>query len=167
MGGILGNQIITIKNYTLQHVIDSMNFLLDKASHSPEVRQHAIQITGYSEDKIYPIYSWVKKNLRYVSDPQGIKGSIELFISPVKMVEWYNKGISLGGDCDDHALLLTGLYKSIGLKSNIVIVDVEGKGYDHAYSQVWSDKLNMFIAVDTVSKYPLGWEISNYGKIVI
>jgi len=159
--------LIRIKNYTIQDITDSITFLLDRAAHSPEVRQHAIQITYDKQDKIGAVHDWIKQNVSYVPDPIQSEGEIELFISPIKQVKDYAQGLRPSGDCDDMALLATALYRAIGIRANVIIIDSVGNGLDHAFCQVWSDKLNQFVNSDPSGEYPPGWEISYHNKIVI
>ena len=145
--------IKVIQNYSLGDVKDSIRYLLDKASQSPEVREHAINITLSSQDKLSAIYDWVRNTVSYTPDPIDI----ELFTSPVKMVKDYNNGISLVEDCDGIALLSTALCRAIGIRANVVLVDIDGSGLSHAYCEAWSDKFEGWIAIDPSSEYPLGW----------
>lgn len=160
--------LVRIKNYTVSDIEDSIKFLLDRAAQSPEVRQHAIQITHDKQDKISAVYDWIKQSISYIPDPMGAEGEeIELFISPVRLVKDYNLGLKSGGDCDDHAILATSLYRAIGIRSNVVIIDSAGNGLDHAFSEVWSDKIQDWISVDTTSTYPIGWSFPYKDKIVV
>lgn len=147
---------------------DSINYLLDKSSQSEEVRNLAISITRYSPDPIASIYDFVRNNVQYTPDPVKNAEQIELFISPVRMVKDYYKGKPLAGDCDDMALLTTALCRSIGIRSNVIILDTEGNGFDHAVAQVYSEKLGKYIMIDaSTDEVPLGWEIKYYSKVVI
>ncbi len=160
--------LIRIKNYGLNDIINGIKFLLDRAAHSPEVRQFAIQITYDKQDKISAVYDFVKTHVSYVPDPILSGGDeIELFTSPVKMVRDYSQGMILAEDCDGIAIFITSLYQAIGIRANVVIIDSIGNGLDHAYCQVWSDRLNQFVNCDPSSSYPLGWEISYKEKIIV
>ena len=154
-----------ITNYTLEDVQNGIQYLLDKASSSPEVRMLAIEIVADKQDRIAAIYDFVRTTVKYVPDPVA-DGGIELFISPVRMVKDYRVGMVLGGDCDDMALLTTALCRSIGIQSNVVLIDSVGKGFDHAYCQAHSDKLGM-INVDSSAPVPLGWAIQYQQKVVV
>ena len=160
--------LIRIQNYSISDLENGIKFLLDRAAHSPEVRQHAVTITYDKEDKISAIYDWIKSSVSYIPDPIGTGGEeTELFISPIKQVKDYQQGLRPSGDCDDHALLSCSLFRSIGIKSNVIIIDSIGNGLDHAYSQTYSDKLGKFVSVDTTSDYPLGWELPYKEKIIV
>ena len=160
--------LIRIKNYSVDDIENSIRFLLDRASNSSEVRQHAVNITHDQPDKIAEIFDWIKQNVSYVPDPIGTGGEeIELFISPVKQVKDYQQGLRPAGDCDDLALLATSLYRAIGIRANVIIIDSVGNGFDHAYCRVWSDKLNDWINCDPSGDYPLGWVYSYTRKITV
>ena len=141
----------------------SINYLLDKAAHDEQLRQLAVQITS-NKEPISAVYDWVKENVQYVPDPVGN----ELFISPVRMVQDYHDGNPLAGDCDDQALLITALCRSIGIESNVVLLDTGGGGLDHAVSQAYSEKLGKYVLVDaSTNEVPLGWEESYFQKVVV
>ncbi len=159
--------ITVIKNYTMQDIKNGILLLLDLSSKSELVRNHAFTITEGIDNKIPAVYSWVKENLQYVKDPETTEVSTELFISPVKQIEWYREGKQIYGDCDDHALLSTALYRALNMRSRILLIDSGGKGIDHAYCEVWSEVFQRFISVDTTAKYPLGWTVKNNGIVVI
>ena len=156
-----------IQNYTLQDIKDSMSYLLDKSSHSEEVRQLALKVIADKSDPIAAIYDFVKSTVSYVPDPVMGGDEIELFTSPVKMVRDYNQGLPLAEDCDGMALLATGLYRAIGIRANVIIIDSIGQGFAHAYCLVWSEKLGRFVSVDPSSDYPLGWELTYKEAIVV
>lgn len=153
-----------IRNYTLSDIKTSIKYLLNKASESEEVRKLAVEVTDSKPDPIAAIYDFIKNSVRYVPDPTN---NTELFISPVKMVRDYNQKIPIGGDCDDMALLAVALYRSIGIKSNVVILDTRGQGLDHAVAQAYSDIAKRYITVDSASQYPLGWEEKYFNKVEV
>ncbi len=158
--------ITVIQNYDIDDIVSSIKYLLDKSSKCGEVRQLAVQITYAQQDKIAGIYDWIKSSVSYVPD-LVTNGDIELFTSPVRLVKDYNQGIAIGEDCDGMAILATSLYRAIGIKSNVVIIDSVGNGLDHAYCQAWCDKLEQFISVDPSSNNPLGWELVYKEKVII
>jgi len=160
--------IHVIKNYGVPEIKQSILYLLDKAAKSYEVRQHALEITADHQDKIGAVYDWVKRTISYVPDPIGANGNeIELFISPVRMVDDFNRGLKPGGDCDDHALLSTALYRALGIQSNVVLMNSTGMGLDHAYCKVYSEILGRWITADTTGNVPLGWEYPSTQEITV
>jgi len=156
--------ITKITNYTVSDLESSIRYLLDKAADSQEVRTHALSIVSTTDDKIAAIYDWVKQNFPYVNDPTFA----EMFTSPVKVIRDYAAGIPIGGDCDDMAILMTALYRSVGIQSRVVLIDQTGNGLDHAYCEVWSDKLSCWVNADpSSSNIPLGWMVSYHTKITV
>lgn len=155
-------EMIRIQNYGLGDIKKGIRYLLDKAAESPDVRQLAIEVTQDKEDQIAAIYDWIKDNVKYIPDPD----QIELFISPVRMVNEYRKGMLLGGDCDDMAILAAALYRSIGIPANVILIDSTGGGLNHAFCQVRSNKLG-WTNCDPSAPLPIGWEVQYYEKIVV
>lgn len=155
--------IKVIKNYNFRDIKEGILHQLRIAAHSDEVRTHAIQITADQQDKIAAIFDWIKQHVEYVHDPVNI----ELFVSPRKLIEEYNKGNHIAEDCDGQAMLATSLYRSIGIDSHVLLVDSIGTGIDHAISKVWSDKLQRWIHVDTTTDYPLGWILNYYEGVTV
>ena len=158
--------ITIIKDHNIVDVKNSIKYLLDEASKSEKVRELAVEIVSSNPDHIAAIHSWVKANVQYVLDPVA-DGEIELLTSPVRMANNYFEGKPLVGDCDCMSLLTTSLYRAVGIKSNFVMIDTKGKGFDHAVTQAYSYKLEEWVTVDTASEYPLGWEVTCYEKIII
>ena len=143
--------------------------MLNEASASPKVRQLALEITGSHDthNSIGSIYTWVKDNVRYIPDPMGSEGEIELFISPIRMTNDYYQGKALGGDCDDIALMTASLSQSIGIPSKIILIDTAGEGIDHAVAELWSEKLATWVMCDPSSKFPPGWQEKYYQRIEV
>ena len=155
--------IKVVQNYTINDIKDGIRYLLEKASYEPGVREFALQLSGAEPDMISPIYGWIRQNVNYVSDPIDV----ELFTSPIRMISDYQDGKLLAEDCDGMAMLATALYRSLGIESNVVLLDTGGGGIDHAISQVKSDQLG-WINVDVSDKtHPLGWEIPYYSRLIV
>jgi len=158
-----------IHDYDINTIKDGLKYLLKKASNSEQLRELAIQITYTEQDSIATIYDWVKNNMKYVPDPV-LAGDeeAELFISPVRMIKDYHLGKPLAGDCDDMALLAVAFCRSIGIKSNVVILDTVGEGYDHAIARAYSEKLEKWVILDpSTSEIPLGWEEKYVSKVIV
>ena len=160
--------IIQKNKISVQDIRHYMNYLLDKSAQDESVRALAINITSGKSDNISAVFDWVKTNIKYVPDAT-IAGSLgssaedpELFISPIRMVRDYNEGKPLSGDCDDQSLMCVALYRALGMRANGVLLDRQGKGFDHAVCEVESPTLGM-ITVDTTGNTPLGWE-ENYNQ---
>jgi len=77
--------------------------------------------------KIAAIALWVADNINYVSDPRGFD-----YIQPPS--ETLRIG---GGDCEDFAVLLASMYRSVGLDAAVGLIDTDGDGkIDHATALV-------------------------------
>jgi len=78
--------------------------------------------------EVFAIGHWVSTNLRYVNDPYGLE-----HIAPP------NETLRVGaGDCDDFAVLLAVLYRSIGLNATVGLIDTDGDGkVDHVTALVY------------------------------
>jgi transglutaminase-like putative cysteine protease len=159
--------IIRKKHISIEDIRTSMQYLLEKSSQDENIRALTTNIVALNTEKIPAVFDWVKKNIKYTPDPVDANGqTIELFISPSRMVNNFNQGQSLSGDCDDMALTLTAMYRSIGTPANVVILDTKGQGYDHAVCTVNTEKMN-WIYADPTGNAPLGWEISFFQKYII
>ena len=81
--------------------------------------------------KVHAISSWVNANIKYLSDPWGL----EYVSSPTEVIE-------VGaGDCEDYAVLLATLYRSVGLKAAVGLVDTDGDEYaEHAATLVYLER---------------------------
>lgn len=149
----------TIKNYSLGDVKREMSRMLAEGGVNPEVRQFALEIASQG-NQIEAVFDYVKANVKYQPDPYGA----EFITSPLKMVEACRAG-NAAEDCDGIALFIAGLLRSLGYNSRILLIDVGGKGLDHAVAQVYS-KVE-WINLDAASSFPLGWEEKYFSKVVI
>jgi hypothetical protein len=79
--------------------------------------------------KVFAIGHWVSMNIRYISDPL-IEGE---YIAPP------NETLRVGtGDCDDYAVLLATLYRSVGLDAVVGLIDTDDDNkVDHATALVY------------------------------
>jgi len=144
--------ITIIKNYDLSDVKRSMKQFIDQGASDETVHSIALMATAGSTDHIAAIYDWMKNNSEYVADPV----ESELLIAPKRLAEHFYNGEKIHGDCDDLAMFATSLYKSVGLQSKVAIIDLDGKGFNHAICLVKGK--SDWIPVDLASKYPLGWQ---------
>lgn len=154
------------KEYTLRDgekgSLDTVSLMIKIAreqSQLKEIRDFAIDIVNQyntaSHDHLHEsasIGDFVKKNVRYLKDIQGV----ELLHEPLLMIADIKRGISRG-DCDDMALLTATLLLSIGIKPYFKIVRwKEQKGnYNHIYVMVYErDGQNKpeWLALDCILK---------------
>jgi hypothetical protein len=110
----------------LDTVLDEMKRLVKEYKGNPDIRNKAVGITsGIKKDSrtglpnrrdyhaiATAIYAWMKKNIEYVRDPDGI----EWLQTPLKTLE-------IGyGDCDDQSILAGALLSSIGVPTRFKVV---------------------------------------------
>lgn len=150
-----------ITEASLGDVKRELSRMLAEAAQDMDVRNFALSITpSYEEDQISAVHRFVKSNISYQPD---LKGS-ELFIAPRRMIEMIQMpGLMPAGDCDDIALFCASLYRVLGYESRIVLLDIEGDGFDHAVCEVKSLKLKEWVMVDPTVSDPIGW-IRPYNK---
>jgi len=79
--------------------------------------------------KVFAIGHWVSTNIRYISDPL----TENEYIAPP------NETLRVGaGDCEDYAVLLATLYRSVGLDAVVGLIDTNGDNkVDHATALVY------------------------------
>jgi hypothetical protein len=133
----------------------------------PKIRKLALNIMNFYnvpsmhyKDEALAIGDYVKQNVRYVRDPEGI----EYLQDPIDLVDQIIKG-EAQGDCDDMALLVATLLLSIGHSPSFRAVRY-GSGYDY-YNHIYAldyDKNRggpvMRIVLDAILKYaPIGTEV--------
>jgi len=116
--------------YTDNEVLKEMYSFVLKAIENPAFIEIARLITKdifiHDANKIArEIYKFVKDNIRYTLDPEGI----ELLQSPLKTLE------CMCGDCDDHSILNAALNMAVGNKIRFVIVGRDSV-YEHVYIEV-------------------------------
>jgi hypothetical protein len=120
-------------------------------------------------DEARAIGDFVKQNIRYIKDPDGI----EMLRCPMMMInEIRTKGASLG-DCDDMALLVCTLLLSIGIRPQLKVVKYseQSKSFNHIYVIV--EESNHFsrpeqLVIDAIIKHePIGYEVPHsLGKLI-
>lgn len=155
--------MMTLIPDTLDNVTASIQYLLDKSAKDEAVRVLAISIVTNEPSPISAIHTWVRKNVRYTDDPTDM----ELFTSPAKLVSDFNNKLPIAEDCDGMAILTVALLRSVGIPSNVVLMDTHGNGYDHVVTRAFSPKINEYIMIDPASSFPTGWEEKSYTKLVI
>lgn len=130
----------------LDTVLEEMKRLVTEYKGHPEIRDRAVAVTaGIPRDirTALPdrrnfhniasaIYDWMKRNIEYVRDPDGI----EWLQTPLKTLE-------VGyGDCDDMATLAAALMGSIGIPTRFKVVKADPNNrerYSHVYLEYQAD----------------------------
>lgn len=101
--------------------------------------------------QVSALHEWVKKNIHYVRDPNGV----ELLRSPFWTL--YYKA----GDCDDQAVLLSSLAQAVGFKTKFKAIKGDSRfpdEFSHVYSQVLIPEKGWVTSDTIVPHAKLGWE---------
>ena len=114
------------------------NLALSIVQHLPG-KQWAREVTA--------IHSWVKNNIRYVKDVNGV----ETVSTIPAMLSMYP---CMQGDCDDQAVFTAALVESLGHRARFVAA---GRNPGH-YEHVWSEALvnGKWVAMETTMNWPCG-----------
>jgi len=145
--------ITRFRDQSLDDVRSIMSTMVREGGESVEVRHLAERIVEGKVDNLSAIFSWVKENYKYQLDP----ADAELFIHPRRFALDFDAGIIRQGDCDDHALLNSGLLRSLGYSTLILLVDTNRDGeIDHALCLVKTEI--GWLPFDTVRHEVFGWQ---------
>lgn len=99
--------------------------------------------------QIRAIFNWVRNNVKYVRDYQGIE---ELTSPDIIINDINNKRNTYSSDCDDMAMLLCALLRSVGFRTRIEVIALKNdKAYDHARCAVFSQTLNRWLPLEATS----------------
>jgi transglutaminase-like putative cysteine protease len=88
---------------------------------TPYVREFAIRLVAGLRDndqigQANRLIDFVRKNLTYVRDPVGA----EYIVSPVRLLQEFERTGYMAGDCDDHVLLLNSLLGAVGIPTKAI-----------------------------------------------
>lgn len=136
---------------TVEHIKE----LIRQGSKDFFVRQKAIDILLQNKVKpkhylaeIEALFRWVQQNIRYTKDPF----QVEVLHSARRMLELR------AGDCDDMAILLGSMLKSIGHPVRLVVAGFDSmrpNQYSHIYLEVLYK--NHWIPLDATMPFAVGW----------
>lgn len=136
---------------TVEHIKE----LIRQGSKDFFVRQKAIDILLENKvkpkqymDEIKTLFRWVQQNIRYTKDPF----QVEVLHSARRMLELR------AGDCDDMAILLGSMLKSIGHPVRLVLAGFD-PGQPNQYSHIYLEVLhkNRWISLDATMPFAAGW----------
>lgn len=101
------------------------------------------------QEEVRAIYDWVRRNIRYVSDPYGL----DVYYPPEHAVE------TRAGDCDEQATILGILAEALGYPVKLRAVSRDGREFIHVYALVDVGKgRGTWLAADTVAGAGVGYE---------
>lgn len=105
--------------------------------------------------KIIAIANWVSENIRYISDPY----KLEYIASPEETLR------VKAGDCDDFAVLLASMYRAVGVRSAVGLIDTEGRGADHATALVALERTELDEFKRALEKYSVIFGYKTWGCV--
>lgn len=105
--GKINPQDSTVRNFSVRHSLDHYDEYFNK--YGPLVRRLSL-------------FKYINNNFKYVSD----KARDEYFASPQETI-----ANGLGGDCDDHSILMVSCLEAIGARCRIVLIE------GHAYPELF------------------------------
>lgn len=81
---------------------------------------------------------WVRRRLRFIPDAEGV----EMLHDPTMIAEALRQRRFVYGDCDDYAMYLGALMKSVGIPVRVRAVGYAGGPYKHVYVMCGAMKLD-------------------------
>lgn len=122
------NQALPIQSLTSELTAEQQQICPKIESQNTAVRDAAVSIARDSEGKwnvgqLVDLFVWMKTNIKYVNDPST--GNYYAFASETLQTK--------AGDCDDQAILITSMIRSVGGTSNMIIVNE----CTHAFASVF------------------------------
>lgn len=167
-----------IKNYTMDDIIAAVKRLTSLGVESAALQSLAREIIASSPAPRYPmmaVHEWAARNIEYTSDtallanfPVAQPGDTELFTSPARMAEHYYLGHRLAADCDCTSLFISAALRTLGVPTRFAILDMHGRGYDHAAVYGYSEKATTWLFIDgTVAGAPVGMQPSYFRQILV
>lgn len=131
--------------------------LVRECAHSVLI-SYGVASNDYTTESL-AIGDFVKKNVRYVKDADGI----EQLTDPLTLIEQISRGVAQG-DCDDMSLLVATLLLAIGHTPRFKAVkyDKDIDNYNHIYvvDYVYMPENNYKMTLDAILKNrPMGSEV--------
>jgi len=115
---------------TLSH----MQRLTNRAITNELIRAQAVRAIEHCHKNDKPcqaasLLAWVKRSMLFVRDPHGV----EALHDPIAVARVIQAGRKPYGDCDDMAMYLAALLKSVGIPVAFRVAGFMGKPYSHVY----------------------------------
>lgn len=135
----------------IRETLKLMRDLVRAGKSRPTIRDRAVNVTMYIPRsawvrKTQALWSWVKTNVRYVPDING-----------VETLHWPEQTMSQGfGDCDDQATLMAALLESIGIPTRLVAVGFTPGVFQHVYAEALLG--DSWVPLETTEDKPFGWK---------
>ena len=134
-----------------------MRDLARAGSASTMVRQLAVSLTNNLPQKDWnsetnALFTFVRDRIRYVKDVAGV----ETLHTAERILQ------NRSGDCDDKAILLAALLKSIGHSVRFVACGFrDPNNCEHVFVETRPGNVGDWIALETTMPVPMGWSPLN------
>lgn len=149
--------------YSLKERVRYIQKMTQKSLRTPKVRSLAVAIVSRKcgrkfciderdyANEVKAIFDYVRSNIRYVRDPQGI----DTF---TRADRTFDVG---GGDCDDYAIVLASLLGSVGYPTRFRVIRTKGASdWNHIYVMVGIPPRDPqeWVPLDASVNRKMGWE---------
>ena len=103
------------------------------------------------ELQVQTIVAWVRRKFKYVRDIYGV----EELTDPVRILYNIQRGEnSHSSDCDDFAVLIAALLRSVGFRTRLEALAVNSKFYNHARMSVYLN--GTWVTIEGTRNVPIG-----------
>jgi hypothetical protein len=161
--GVGRTEVFPINEESLGHVQSLAQDYLEDESDHPAVRDLALRIleranlgtNSQAMDVARALHRYVCDEIRFQDDPQGF----ERMVSPAELA---NQVMTYGPseiavDCDDTAVLLAALCRSVGIQATVAFLDTDKDGaIDHAITVILIDGKPIYTET-TIKGAAFGW----------
>lgn len=136
-----------------RRTMELMRGLARQGSVDPMIRQQAVILTAGLPQKDYAgevraLFDFVQNNIRYVRDIDGV----ETLHTARRVLQ------NGAGDCDDKAILLTAMLKSLSHGAAFHAVGYNRpNALEHVFVEAQPGKRGPWIALDPTEPQPMGW----------
>lgn len=118
----------------VEQTLRQMGALIDASVTDEHIRAQAATATRHCDRhdtrcRCASLLEWVRRKLRFVPDPDGV----EALHDPRLIAKAISEQRFVYGDCDDYAMYLGALLKSVGLPVQLRAVGYQGQPYQHVY----------------------------------
>ena len=163
-GEVGRTEVFPVNKQSLAHVQGLSHDYLATESHSLPVKaltQKVLDSRGIRANQNYRqtamvLHRFVADELPFIDDPQGF----ERMVSPAELSQQIlsKPPGTVGGDCDDKAVLLAAMARSVGIEASVSFLDTDGDGeIDHAMTVMIMDGQPVY-AETTIPGAAFGWK---------
>jgi len=163
-GEVGRTEVFPVNKQSLAHVQGLSHDYLATESHSLPVKaltQKVLDSRGIRANENYRqtamvLQRFIADDVPFIDDPQGF----ERMVSPAELSQQIlsKPPGTVGGDCDDKAVLLAAMARSVGIEASVSFLDTDGDGeIDHAMTVFIIDGQPVY-AETTIPGAAFGWK---------